>query len=255
MYTLLLVDDEPIIRRGIKSLANLAALDIGEVLEAADAEQAKALLEKKRADIVMLDINMPGMDGLRFAEMLKCRYPLTAVIMLTGYDYFEYMQTAIRIGVEDYLLKPVSRTDIELVLKRICRKLSERNLKHALQKSNDSSAVAPPASDSFAQVDAYIQARLFEPCLSLAQAAEDLGFNASYLSGIIKQLYGIPFQEYIGLRRMEQAKRLLLSGNMKNYEVALAVGYEDVNYFITKFKKTYQLTPKQFVQGARYHED
>ena len=53
---------------------------------------------------------------------------------------------------------------------------------------------------------------------------------------------------------MEQAKLLLLSKNMKNFEIAQAVGYDDVNYFITKFKKTYNITPKQFRQGVLNNE-
>ena len=89
----------------------------------------------------------------------------------------------------------------------------------------------------------------------MTQTAENLGFNSSYLSGIIKQIYGIPFQEYVTLKRMEQAKILCLSTDMKNYEIAEEIGYEDVNYFTNRFKKTFGITPKQFKQGMKPNEN
>jgi len=82
-----------------------------------------------------------------------------------------------------------------------------------------------------------LEKNIFDSKLSLGLMAEELGFNSSYLSGIIKQIYGIPFQEYVGIKRMEQAKILCLSTDMKNYEIAEKIGYDDVNYFTNKFKK------------------
>ena len=114
-----------------------------------------------------------------------------------------------------------------------------------------------PSGDnsSFKTVREYMEKHLFDSDLSLGYMAENLGFNSSYLSGIIKQIYGIPFQEYVGLKRMEQAKILCLSTNMKNYEIAEEIGYEDVNYFTNRFKKTFGITPKQFRQGMKANEN
>ena len=92
---------------------------------------------------------------------------------------------------------------------------------------------------------------LFSVELSLSKMAGDIGFNSNYLSGVFKQIYGIPFQDYVNRKRMERAKLLLLTTSMKNYEIAEAIGLEDVNYFITKFKKLWGITPKQYRQGIR----
>ena len=256
MYNLLIVDDEPIIRRGIKSLAILSEIGISEIFEAGNAETCLEITNKEQIDIIMLDINMPNTDGLTLAKMLKEKNKNFAIIMVTGYDYFEYMQTAIRLGVDDYLLKPVNKTDIELVLKRMIDKIEKIRLENRLLELNVISESIPPGDNSsFKIVREYMNEHLFDSDLSLGYMAENLGFNSSYLSGIIKQIYGIPFQEYVALKRMEQAKILCLSTDMKNYEIAEEIGYEDVNYFTNRFKKTFGITPKQFKQGMKPNEN
>ena len=255
MYNLLIVDDEPIIRRGIKSLAILSEIGISEIFEAGNAETCLEITNKEQIDIIMLDINMPNTDGLTLAKMLKEKNKNFAIIMVTGYDYFEYMQTAIRLGVDDYLLKPVNKTDIELVLKRMIDKIEKIRLENRLSELNvTSESITIGDNSSFKVVREYMNEHLFDSDLSLGYMAENLGFNSSYLSGIIKQIYGIPFQEYVTLKRMEQAKILCLSTDMKNYEIAEEIGYEDVNYFTNKFKKTFGITPKQFKQGTKLNE-
>ena len=256
MYNLLIVDDEPIIRRGIKSLAILSEIGINKIFEAGNAETCLGITDKEQIDIIMLDINMPNTDGLTLAKMLKEKNKNFAIIMVTGYDYFEYMQTAIRLGVDDYLLKPVNKTDIELVLKRMIDKIEKIRLENRLSKLNVTSEnITSGENSSFKAVREYMEENIFDSDLSLGYMAETLGFNSSYLSGIIKQIYGIPFQEYLTLKRMEQAKILCLSTDMKNYEIAEEIGYEDVNYFTNRFKKTFGITPKQFKQGMKPNEN
>ena len=256
MYNLLIVDDEPIIRRGIKSLAILSEIGINKIFEAGNAETCLEIIDKEQIDIIMLDINMPNTDGLTLAKMLKEKNKNFAIIMVTGYDYFEYMQTAIRLGVDDYLLKPVNKTDIELVLKRMIDKIEKIRLENRLSELNvTSESITIGDNSSFKVVREYMNEHLFDSDLSLGYMAENLGFNSSYLSGIIKQIYGIPFQEYVALKRMEQAKILCLSTDMKNYEIAEEIGYEDVNYFTNRFKKTFGITPKQFKQGMKPNEN
>ena len=204
MYNLLIVDDEPIIRRGIKSLAILSEIGISEIFEAGNAEKCLEIVDKEHIDIIMLDINMPNTDGLTLAKMLKEKNKNFAIIMVTGYDYFEYMQTAIRLGVDDYLLKPVNKTDIELVLRRMIDKIEKIRLENRLSElSVTSENITTGDNSSFKAVREYMNEHLFDSDLSLGYMAENLGFNSSYLSGIIKQIYGIPFQEYLTLKRME----------------------------------------------------
>ena len=139
MYKLLIVDDEPLIRRGIKKLTNLYEMGISEIFEAENGEQAIEIVETEKPHIVIMDINMPNMDGLTASSIMKEKHPEIFIVILTGYDYFEYAQTAIRAKVDDYILKPISKSDIESVLKKIVAIIVERNKKtEYLQLCNDS---------------------------------------------------------------------------------------------------------------------
>lgn len=153
-------------------------------------------------------------------------------------------------------MKPISKSDIESVLKKIVTILVERNKKtEYLQLCNDShvteDVVLTDGEDMESIIKNYMVENLFSVELSLSKMAGDIGFNSNYLSGVFKQIYGIPFQDYVNRKRMERAKLLLLTTSMKNYEIAEAIGLEDVNYFITKFKKLWGITPKQYRQGIR----
>lgn len=259
MYKLLIVDDEPIIRRGIKSLANLSNIGITEIFEAENGQEAIDSVRENNPHIVIMDINMPEIDGLTASTKIKEEYPDIFVIILTGYDYFEYAQTAIRAKVDDYILKPISKSDIEIVLNKIVSLLKERQIKEEYKKvSNEDidekDIDVKNISESSSVITEYMKENIFSPQLSLSQMASEIGFNSSYLSGVVKQIYGIPFQDYVNKQRMKKAKLLLLSTDMKNYEIAETIGVEDVNYFITKFKKTYGVTPKQYRQGIQSNE-
>lgn len=256
MYKLLIVDDEPLIRRGVKTLANLSAIGISEILEAENGEKAIEIAKTEKPNIVIMDINMPNMDGLTASSIIKEKNPDIFVVILTGYDYFEYAQTAIRAKVDDYILKPISKLDIESVLKKIVNTISEKNKKNEYRKlsGNDNfidEDSLEDTSDMEVIIRNYMNENLFSSELSLTKMANEIGFNSNYLSGLFKRMYGIPFQDYVNRKRMEKAKLLLLSTSMKNYQVAEEIGIEDVNYFITKFKKLWGITPKQYRQGMR----
>ncbi|MGX7107855.1 response regulator transcription factor [Facklamia miroungae] len=248
MFKLLIADDESIIRRGIKKLIPLEDLGITTVYEAEDGEEALQIIKDDQPDILLLDINMPKLDGLSLAEEIKDTHQDTYIIILTGYDYFEYMQKAIRAKVDDYILKPVSKKDIEFILQTAITKIKEKRQKDEIK------ALMPEEVDMARRSDLiedYLDKNMFQTDLSLNQMAEAIGYNSNYLSVLVKDYYGMSFQDYINKQRMEKAKLLLLSSDKKNYEIAHEIGIEDVNYFITKFKKYYQITPKQFRQGKK----
>lgn len=247
MYKLLIADDESIIRKGIKKLVNYDKLNITEVLEAEEGQEAIDLANTHQPDIVLMDINMPEMDGLTAAKIIKENNPNVYLIILTGYDYFEYAQTAIRAKVDEYLLKPISKKDIEYILKNAIDQIDHLRKGQSIKNIEQTETIEIDEENK--QIKEYIEENLFDIELSLNKMAEDIGYNSNYLSVLVKKIYGIPFQDYINKKRMEKAKILLLSTDMKNYEIAKMIGIEDVNYFLTKFKKYYNITPKQFKQG------
>lgn len=116
MHRILIVDDEPLVRRGIRRCVNWNELGIEMVAEASNGAEALSQIVIDAPDIVLLDINMPHMDGLEFAEIIKKRHPRTRVVIITGYPDFEYVQSALRIGVDEYILKPVTKEEIERIV-------------------------------------------------------------------------------------------------------------------------------------------
>ena len=125
MYKLLIVDDEYIIRKGIVSFVNFSELNIDVVLEASDGITALEIFKQELPDLILADINMPKLNGLEFAAACKSIKPEVKICIVTGYDYFDYAVTALKLGVDDYILKPASKKDISEVLAKLINKISD----------------------------------------------------------------------------------------------------------------------------------
>lgn len=129
MYHVLIVDDEKYIRRSIINRIDWEKCG-GEVIgEAADGEEAYEMIGLYQPEVVITDIRMPGMDGLKLAEIVSREYPHIKLVLISAYNDFEYARKAIQYGVKEYLLKPVMEEEMEEVLIRLEkeRKQSEKN--------------------------------------------------------------------------------------------------------------------------------
>ena len=107
MYSLMIVDDEKWIRRGLVEAIDWSSLGIVAVREAENGEQALLLARNAPPDVVITDIRMSGIGGLMLCDELGARYPDTRMILISGHRDFSFAQQAIRLGVSDYLLKPI----------------------------------------------------------------------------------------------------------------------------------------------------
>lgn len=122
MIKLLLVEDERITREYIKFVIDEKNMDI-TIIEAANGIEAVEKARKEQPDLVIMDIRMPEMDGLKAGELIKKDMPWIKVVILTAYDQFSYAQNAIKLHLDDYLLKPVSpETLIETIETQMNRK-------------------------------------------------------------------------------------------------------------------------------------
>ncbi|NMA65689.1 MAG: response regulator [Clostridiaceae bacterium] len=129
MYKLLLVDDENGQLTALEYILNQLRPEY-EVYTATDGQEALEVLASNKIDILFTDIRMPIVDGLQLVEKLFKRSMQLKAVIISGYDEFEYAQKAIRYGVKDYLVKPVSKSDLKNVLCKIENILEEeRNVK------------------------------------------------------------------------------------------------------------------------------
>lgn len=255
MYKLLIVDDEQMIRNGILKLVDFSKLGIAEIYEASNGAEGLSMFIRHAPQLVLLDINLPLMNGLDLARAIKERAPHTKIAMLTGYDYVDYAINAIKIGVDDYTLKPVGKQDVTDVISRLIERYEGEMVKEEVENII-ASIIDTKSEDSNKQrIKELIEVMLPNKDLSLTGVAQSLGYTPNYLSTLFKSLFGIPFQDYVLAQRLEKAKLLLLTTNLKNYEVAERVGFDDVNYFGTRFKRKYGVSPKQYVTHVRQPDE
>lgn len=131
MLKLFIADDEVIIRRGLKAAVDWEKFSIQVVGEAEDGELALEMAKELKPDLLFLDICMPFLNGLDLIKQLNTILPDSLFILITGHDEFSYAQQAVRLGVFDYVLKPVKVKELENV---IARAVEELNSKIHLQK-------------------------------------------------------------------------------------------------------------------------
>lgn len=125
MNTLLVVEDEKLIRQGIVAMIRRSSVPVEEILECRNGEEALEILRKQRVDVMFTDIRMPKMDGLTLVNKMEELSQKPVVIVLSGYDEFSYAVEMMKHGVRDYILKPIKRETIEQLLENLERELSE----------------------------------------------------------------------------------------------------------------------------------
>ena len=141
-YKVFLVEDEIVTREGIRDNVDWAAAGFEFSGEAPDGEIALPLIEEVKPDVLITDIKMPFMDGLQLSKIIREHMPWVKIIILSGHDEFEYAQSAIKLGVTEYLLKPISAQDLKNVLMNLSslldREKQEReNLRRLQDKVTD----------------------------------------------------------------------------------------------------------------------
>ena len=128
-----LVDDEIVIREGIRESFPWEETSYTLVGKAPDGEMALPMIRDTNPDIVITDIKMPFMDGLELCRTLRAQMPWIGIIVLSGYDEFEYARQCIQLGVREYLLKPINAADLKEALDKISKQIIEerKSLEHA----------------------------------------------------------------------------------------------------------------------------
>lgn len=129
VYQVLITDDEPLIREGLLRSIPWNELGFKAVGTAASASQAISVFENTTIDLLLTDIHMPGQTGLDLLEWVKTHAPSTKVIVISGYDRFDYACSALRLGADDYILKPVKKKQVIETVKKIKLKLDGQLLK------------------------------------------------------------------------------------------------------------------------------
>lgn len=164
-----LVEDEVIIRNGIKNSINWEAEGYEFVGEASDGELAYPKILSTRPDILITDIKMPFMDGLELSRLAKKELPDLRILILSGYDDFQYAKEAIRIGVTEYLLKPISSARLLESLNMVAQEIHQE-----LEEKEWMQAYIEDAKETLSQERRHLLDRLLSgEAFSLSEVLED----------------------------------------------------------------------------------
>lgn len=246
MLKVLVVEDEELIRKGIVLSLDWAALDCVVVAEASNGEEGLEAAERYDPSLIITDLKMPRMDGLEMLRRLRERGSDAYVIILTAYDNFEYAQSALRLGAVDYLLKPFHDGDLERAVEALRRRLEPADSGEEGPsppfpglKKGDKSKYVLQAMD-------YIGAHYNDPSISVGSIAQHLGLSEGHLSHLFKKETDYTLLNYLTRYRVHKAMELLRDCRAKVYEVAEQVGYRDITYFSTTFKKLVGMSPSEY---------
>ena len=242
MIKVLVVEDEEMIRKGIVLAVDWEALDCQVVGEAANGEEGLEKARQLNPGLIITDIKMPQMDGIQMLEKLRQEGNNTYVIILSAYDSFSYAQSALRLGAVDYLLKPFHDGDLERAVTEIHRKLSPD---HSAKK--DILKVTPGSKSKYVrEAMDYISTHYNDPGTTISAIADYLHISEGYLSHSFKKETGLSPMNYLTQFRIQQAMRMLSDCRVKIYEVAEKVGYQDIAYFSSTFKKLAGMSPSDY---------
>lgn len=130
MWRVVIIEDEDLLREGLKSCFDWEKKGFEIVGDADNGRKALELIREKRPDVVFTDIKMPFMDGITMTERLKDEFPEMKVVIISGYDEFEFARRALKAGVSEYILKPLNLKQLEELLENMDRELREREEKN-----------------------------------------------------------------------------------------------------------------------------
>lgn len=237
---LLIAEDEDMIRKGVAKYIQLHTDRFEQIYEAENGPKAIELLLKYQPDVLLLDIQMPGKTGIEVMKEAKNAGLHPIIIVLSGYDEFQYAQQALRLGAKEYLLKPVRAKDILECLNNF---VEDFQAAVRTEDSDTSNGLVKQAED-------YIGEKYMEP-ISLNDVADRLGISKGYVSTLFTQNLHCGFVDYLNAIRVERACSYLEQNYFKTYEIAYRVGFKDEKYFSKVFKKIKGVTPKEYRNGQR----
>lgn len=242
---LLIADDEIVIQHGLLGLPWKDA-GITQVTSTDNGTEALKLLYSFQPEIMLADIQMPGLTGLELARIVKEQHMECRLIFLSGYGTFEYAREAMKCGVFEYLLKPSSPQEILDAVRRAALDMKrEQTEQKRTAMEEENSRIFSAEEKSISDILHYIEQNYMTD-ITLATLSEHMHFSPAYLSRLIKKETGYNFVRLLTMMRMLKAAELLTTTKLKVYAVCDRVGIADQRYFSQVFRKTFGHTPMEY---------
>lgn len=241
MCNIIICDDEPTIRNGLKHLIESSNEKLKVIGLAANGFEACNIITENKPEIVLMDINMPGINGLDVIKEMSVASPFTKFIIISGYDEFQYAQKAIKLKAFDYLLKPIDKNNLFVVIENAINTYAKE--KKAFKDENLPEENLCLAEEAMK----LIYKNYSDSELTLKSIASQLHVSESYLTRIIKKKANTSFTELLTKVRMEASISLILSNtSLTSLEISERAGYKSQHYFCKVFKDYTGMSPTAY---------
>jgi len=260
-----IVEDEKLLRRELSLTTPWEELGCELLGEAENGLKGLLLIKRVRPHIVITDIRMPGLDGLNMIKKARNNNYHPQVILLTGYSDFEYARSALRLGVIDYILKPVDDEQLYTLLRQIVQRIEDYivnnentegfNILKGSRLSLFNEYFKPHGNNV---VERYVQLAIdyihtnYQTDIALHDTSEHLKISAGYLSRMFKECTGYTFLRYLTLFRLRQSILFLKDQHFQISEIAYKSGFLNPGYYIQLFRRHTGVTPGQYRKGLPY---
>jgi len=222
LLRILILDDEEIICKTIDlMIKRVGSIGTVKTFLACDGYEALKITENNDIDIIFSDLCMDEMDGFTFIEKVSDRKNPPLIIAVSAYGDFEYVRNAFKLGIFDYIVKPVDFNVLKETLENAVKKIDRKN--------------SVPYS-IIEDIKEYV-AKNIEKDISLTQASNYLSMDYSYFSKYFKQMTGQSFSRYVMSEKMKYCEKLMQQSNIKIHELAYKMGYNNASNFSRAFYK------------------
>ena len=241
---ILIAEDEQLVREGMCRLVGSLGGDYQLVGTAVSGPMALDMILSLKPDVVFTDVRMPMMDGIEVAAQVREQGLNTEFVIVSGYADFEYARRSISADVVEYILKPVSKQDIERALERVKERKRASEKKPAPRGRWREKY--PGAHAAVIQALEYIESNYAGP-INRKEMAQKLEVSQEYFSILFSKSVGMTFSDFLKNYRIDQAKRLYDSGECPKSEVPERVGFADARYFNQVFKAVTGMTVNEYL--------
>ncbi|WP_035321935.1 response regulator transcription factor [Peribacillus kribbensis] len=247
---ILIVDDEPRTRQGLKKTLDSWAENQHEILTASNGNEALEIMQAQKVHILLTDILMPEITGLELLKKIKEMKLSPVIITISAYSEFTYAQEALRLGVINYLLKPISKKGLIEAVEEAVQVGEKRERAGIMEKVADDKLIYAnsqnySAREPIREAMEYMNRNLKNE-LSQKEVADHVHLNPSYFSVLFKEHAKVTFSEYLTRRRIQRAKELLVATNFPVADIAEEAGYKTAKYFIKIFRELEGVTPSAY---------
>lgn len=262
MYSVVIADDEQGIHSVLKNLIQWEKHELMLYKECYNGDELIEAIDNAVVDIVITDMQMPGLCGVDILKKLSTDYKDLAVLVISGYDDFKYTRQAIVSNAIDYILKPVDEEELDSAINNAIKKVKNNRMKY-LENDDDDFLTSPILVKYFReiqekeqnvedivkqslayQVKKYLDNN-FQNVITLSDLEGKFLVSKDKLSHLFKKLYGVSILNYIDHLKVRRANTMLAKGKSVK-EVTYALGYYDESHFNRKYKSIMNISPSNF---------